>query len=443
MMQSRIRNSCSGTLLRFSIVLCLSSAAVIAGPMSAAAADTPRTASYTLLDVLELTLDRNPYVAIAQGTIDQTHGERISAGAYPNPTISGHTGLGYLREAGVFNPSAVVEGTPNHLIEKMGAIGQTFEWPAMRRARKSAADSGLAGATIGLVETRLNLIANVNVAFYELLLAQRDLELARQNLDIVQDVRDIVGTRVRVGEAPEFELIKAEVEVMKAEQGVTRSENNVLVTRVTLDTLTLGALGNSFRITGDFRAFPDQLPFDQLVARAMDQHPTVRRLGKLIEQADHTIEFQRQARVPNLSMDYSYIREMGREAYLAGFSIPTPLWYQRQGEIASSLGSKRREEAELLRARNELLRQINQYVKDSQATARLIEVFEKGLLRQAEEALRIAKASFRHGAASLLEVLDAQRVQRQILFDYAHARFELSVALAKLERAVGGPLAAN
>ena len=67
-------------------------------------------------------------------------------------------------------------------------------------------------------------------------------------------------------------------------------------------------------------------------------------------------------------------------------------------------------------------------------------MLEKGLLRQAEEALRIAKFSFQQGAASLLEVLDAQRVQRQTLFDYAQARFELSVALSRLERAVGGLL---
>ncbi len=442
MMQSRIYNSRSEAPSTFPMALCLSFTAMIAWPVSAMAADNPKTATYTMLDILELTLDRNPYVAIAQGSIDQTYGDRITAGAYPNPTITGNAGQGFLRETGRFSDAAVVENPPGSIFEYMGTIGQPLEWPAKRQARRNAAEAGLAGATIGLVETRLNLIADVNVAFYELLLTQRDLELSRQNLDIVQDVRKIVGTRVRLGEAPEFELIKAEVEVMKAEQGVTRTENRVLVARVMLDTLTLGALGDAFRITGDFRAFPDRLSFERLVARAMDQHPTVQRLGKLIEQADRTIEFQRQARVPNLTVNGSYIREAGREAYLTGVSIPAPIWYQRQGEIASSLGSKRREEAELLRVRNELLRQINQYVKDAQATARLIELFEKGLLRQADEALRIAKASFRQGAASLLEVLDAQRVQRQILFDYAQARFELSVALAKLERAVGGPLSA-
>jgi cobalt-zinc-cadmium efflux system outer membrane protein len=90
--------------------------------------------------------------------------------------------------------------------------------------------------------------------------------------------------------------------------------------------------------------------------------------------------------------------------------------------------------------RNELLRAVNLHYQDAQTTAELIRVFEKGLLKQAEEALRIAQFSFQQGASSLLEVLDAQRVQRQILFDYTQARFDLSIALTRLERSIGGSL---
>lgn len=104
------------------------------------------------------------------------------------------------------------------------------------------------------------------------------------------------------------------------------------------------------------------------------------------------------------------------------------------------MGTKRREEAELLRARNELVRAVHQHYQDARTTAELIEVFDKGLLRQAHEALRLAQFSFQQGASSLLEVFDAQRVQRQIQMDYVQARYDLSVSLARLERAVGGRL---
>lgn len=61
-------------------------------------------------------------------------------------------------------------------------------------------------------------------------------------------------------------------------------------------------------------------------------------------------------------------------------------------------------------------------------------------MKQADEALRIAQLSFRQGASSLLDVLDAQRVQRQIVIDYNLAKYGLSLALTRLERALGGTL---
>jgi cobalt-zinc-cadmium efflux system outer membrane protein len=391
--------------------------------------------TYALHDIIGLAIERNPLIAGAMAAIDESTGQRTAAGAYPNPTIHGDGGKGYLKDAG-----SLTNEIPRSATEYMAGFSQPIEWPAKRAARQRAAEAGLAGASVGLIETRLNLTSDVKVAFYDLLLAQRDFELSKNNLSIVEDVRRVVGARVRLGEAPQFDLIKAEVEVLKANQAVTRSENTVRVTRVILDTLTGGALGPSYAVSGDFLVYPPALDLNRLTARSMQEHPTIQRLARTIDQADRTIDFERQNRVPNVNLNTSYAREYGREGFDVGLSVPAPLWYQRQGEIAGSLGAKRKGEAELLRTRNELLRQINQYYQDAQTTAKLIEVLEKGLMRQAEEALRIAKFSFQQGAASLLDVLDAQRVQRQILFDHAQARFELSVALSRLERAVGGLL---
>lgn len=403
-------------------------------PLNAEGAE-PARPTYDLLRVIDLAVERNPVMAGAQGVIDQSTGQRVAAGAYPNPTIQGDGGRGFLRDAG-----PLTTAIPTSATEYMVFLGQPLEWPKKRAARQSAAEAGLAGATIGLVETRLTLTTDVKLAFYDLLLAQRDVELARQNLEIVKDVQRIVNARVRLGEAPQFEAIKAQVEVLKADQGVARAENAVRVNRVFLDTLTVGALGADYVIDGDFRIFPRGLSLQSLVTQAMEQHPSIQRLVKSVEQAHRNIEFERQARVPNITFTTSYMREYGREGIDFGFSVPTPVWYQNQGQIATALGAKRTEEAGLLRIRNTLVREVNQYFQDAQTTAHLIEVFEKGLLKQSQEALRIAQFSFQQGESSLLEVLDAQRVLRQILFDYAQARFDLSVSLTRLERAVGGLL---
>lgn len=412
---------------RLALALCLGAQLMIGTSLQAKEGDIP---SYELDTVIQLALERNPVMTEAQGLIDQSQGQQIAAGAYPNPTLYGQSGRGAIRD-----PSLGVE-----LTEYAVTVGQPLEWPAKRAARQRAADAGFAGAGAGFSEKQLNLMAEVRIAFDELLFAQRQAELAQQNLAIVEDVKRIVNTRVRLGEAPQFEAIKAQVEVLKANQVVTRARNTVRATRVALDTLTVGALGRVYTIKGDFRPIPSELHLEDLVASMLKNHPSLNRLARLVERADYTVDFERQARVPNVTVGGGYWREIGREAVTANLSVPVPIWYQRKGEIASALGVRRQQEAELLRMRNELLRAVNLHYQDVQTTAELIRVFEEGLLKQAEEALRIAQFSFRQGAASLLEVLDAQRVQRQILFDYTQARYDLSISLTRLERSIGGPL---
>jgi cobalt-zinc-cadmium efflux system outer membrane protein len=326
------------------------------------------------------------------------------------------------------------------MIERGVTVHQTVEWPGMRSARKDAAGAGLEGATVGLEVAKLNLIAEVKGLFYELLLAERTVDLLQQNLETVQEVARIVKARVRSGEGPQFESVKAEVEVLKAKQELTKAKNAVRVRLVGLDTLTAGGLGSRYKVQGDFRSLRDHLDPEQMAARDLSQHPILKRQGKLVEQAEITVSKERQSRVPNVTMFGGYAREAGREAVFGGLTVPTPIWYLQQGHIATALGSQRKEEAELLRARNDLARAINQHAREAETAQEQILVYEEGLLKQAQEALRIAQLSFRQGASSLLDVLDAQRVQRQITVDYNQARFELSLALTRFERAVGGPL---
>ena len=388
------------------------------------------TPTFELDRIIDLALERNPLIAGAQSVILQNEGMRTQAGAYPNPTVGYQTANGLIRD-----PS-----NGDNRIEHNITVYQPVEYPGMRAARQDAAAAGLAGATVGLEESKLNLIAAVKTAFYELLLAERTVDLLQQNLEIVQDVARIVKARVRSGEGAQFEVVKAEVEVLKAKQEMTKAKNAVRVRLVGLDTLTAGGLGPRYKVQGDFRSLRDRLDPEQMAARDLSQHPILQRHGKLVEQAESTVSKERQARVPNVTLWGGFAREAGREAVLGGLSVPTPVWYRQQGHIATALGTQRKEEAELIRARNDLTREINQHAREAETAQDQILVYEEGLLKQAQETLRIAQLSFRQGASSLLDVLDAQRVQRQITVDYNLARFELSLALTRFERALGGPL---
>ncbi len=416
--------------LTFLVLMTVLVAGASGMPASSFAQTKEQASTFTLDRIIDLALERNPMIAGARSVIEQNEGMRTQAGAYPNPTIGGQTGSGALRD-----PSA-----GSRVTEYGMTLHQTVEWPGMRAARQDAAEAGLASATVGLDEAKLNLIAEVKQSFYELLLAERTVDLLQQNLEIVQEVARIVRARVRSGEGPQFEAVKADVEVLKAKQEMTKAKNAVRVKLVGLNTLTSGALGARYQVQGDFRSLRDRLDPEQMASRDLSQHPIIKRQGKLVEQAELIVTKERQGRVPNVTLFGGYTRETGREGVVGGVSLPTPLWYRQQGHIATALGTQRKEEAELLRARNDLTRAINQHAREAETAQDQILVYEEGLLKQAQEALRIAQLSFRQGASSLLDVLDAQRVQRQITVDYNQARFELSQALTRFERAVGGPL---
>ncbi len=398
-------------------------------PVLAATGTTPQTAvpTYSLHDILAIALEKNPLMAESEGVIEQKEGNKISASAYPNPTVYIQSGRGTVRD-----PTGI------SLTERYVTLYQPVEWPGKRAARQQAAQAGLDGALASKEEAKLNLIAATKQAFYDLLFAERQTETAIQNVQTMEEVRKAVIRRVDAGEAPPFDAVKIKVEGMKVQKEVARIRGVVQSIQASLNSLTAGALGLEFSIQGDFAAWGGALTLETLLEQSLANHPIITKWKKLIVQAQHTHRQEQQARVPDVTLSGGYQRDAGREAYIAAVSIPFPLWNQHQGDIAQAKGTLRQREASLLRAKQELLKGIAQQIQLSQAAAAQIATYEKGLLKQAQEALRIAQVSFKYGEASLLDVLDAQRVLRQTQIDYAQAKYDLSIALTELERVTGG-----
>ncbi len=386
------------------------------------------TRSYSLTETLALALKHNPMMNGAEATLEEYQGRRVAAAAYLNPTVNGMVGRGAIRD-----PRTGVA-----IAERTITVQQPLEWPGKREARQRAAEAGVSGALAGMEETKVALTAEVKAAFFQLLFAQEDAQLAKDNLNTIEAFVTLVKARVETKESPKFELIKATVELQKAQKDLARAENTLLVARTNLNRVTGKALDEQFSVHGEFEVIRSGLDLAVLTEQALGRHPAMRRQEKAVEQAQFALEHERAARIPNISVIGQYHREAGDESVVAGLSVPVPIWYQQQGEIGAAMGTHHRAQAEQVRVRHELEQAVIQHFQAMRTAQRQIQVFDKGLLFQAKEALEIAQFSFRHGAASLLEVIDAQRVHRQILLEFAQAHADYSLALARLEQAVGG-----
>lgn len=391
-------------------------------------ADDVQTTSYSLSEILTLALKHSPVMIGVAAALEESQGKQIAAGAYLNPTVSGAAGRGSIRD-----PRTGVS-----IAERTITVEQPLEWPEKRVARQRAADAGFSGALAGIEEANVSVTAEVKAAFFQLLFAQQDAQLAKENLRSVEEFVTLVRARVETKESPKFELIKATVELQKADKDLARAENALVVSRANLNKISGKALGEQFTVQGEFEIPKPNLDLRLLIEHAVARHPALRRQEKAVEQAQFSLEHERAARIPNVSVIGQYHREAGDESIMAGLSVPVPIWYRRQGEIGTAMGTHHRAQAERIRIQHELEQAVTQYFQEMQTAQRQIQVFEKGLLYQAKEALDIAQFSFRNGVASLLEVIDAQRVYRQALLEFTQARAAYSLALARLEQAVGG-----
>ena len=412
-------------LIAFGLFLSLLSTAAFVQAQSASSSDILPT--YTLQDVVKLAMAHNPAIQESQGILEQKEGQKYIASAYPNPTIAFQGGRGSLRD-----PSM---GTT--ITERYITLSQPLEWPGKRDADQRAAQAGVESAQASIQGAQLDVIAATKHAFYNLLFATHQGDAAILNLESMNTVRNAVVRRIEAGEAPPFEGVKIKVELLKVEKERTRIQSVVESFQAELNSLTAGALGARFTIQGTFPSSPKAESSPSLGENQLTHHPLIMKWQKMVEEAQQAYRREQQARMPNITLSGGYQRDVGREAYIGALSIPLPIWDQRQGKIAEAQGLLRQREATLVRIKHQLFKDMIQQTQIAKAAASQIETYEQGLLKQAQEALRIAQVSFKFGEASLMDVLDAQRVLRQTHLDYAQAQYDLAIALTELERLVG------
>ena len=381
--------------------------------------------NYGLQEVIDIAIEKNPTAAIFKANIEASQGEVVSSKAYPNPEVGFEAGRGRS-----------LEGS-NSGGEYSVSVGQPLEWPKKRAFRRRAAKAALEATVHDTGAFNLELLFEVKQAFYQFILNKKEEEIAGKNLETVNELLRISDLRVRAGETPEFELVKARVETLKAEKELARAKIRVAIARAGLNSLLGNALPEGFDVEGEFPSPEKRYDRGEVLSAALERHPVILRQSKEVEAKGYALEMERQSVIPDVTVKGFYGREIDKESYAVGFFAPIPFWYQKKGEIATASAEKAKAEAELSKVRIELSLAVEQAFKNYRIALDQIDVFDKGLLKQAEEALRIAELSYRQGESGILDYLDAQRIHRQTLLEYNQARYELSVYLAEIERVMG------
>jgi cobalt-zinc-cadmium efflux system outer membrane protein len=207
-----------------------------------------------------------------------------------------------------------------------------------------------------------------------------------------------------------------------------------------------------------------------LVELALEHRPDVRAAGAARLTAEAQLDAAKREVYPDLTLGANYTHSSftiaGDNPDTLGLSVslPLPIFDRNQANIGRSALDIRRADNDRERLRLVVAHDVAEAVRRADRARALLDVFEgtapappsagapaapattgavpvtgekDGMLTRADTTLRVAEKSYKAGAISLLELLDAQRTYLDVRAQYLHAVYDYRQATVDVNHAVG------
>ncbi len=401
---------------------------VQAMPDKAASAAPPE---FDVQQLVAVVLEHNPALRAATQSLQGARASVTTAAALPNPRLE--WGRGPWQAA----DPLVGRG-------QTWSVAQPIENPWLRGARIDAAQAGQRSSEQQLAMVRNDLIAQLRLRIHEVLLHEAEAGAANEALALLEQVRQRVRVRVDSGEAPRYELIKADAEVINARERKQSAELKAQQSLLVINRLAAGQLPAQWRLkpgTGTERQEP--LDLGRLQEQARQTNPELQSLRHDLERAQQRLKFARASVLPSVDLRYTEMKDPQVRQSQWGMSMQLPLLDQRRGPVAEASAELERNRVLYEGRQAELEQQVLLAWRALEMARLRVEALSQGVLREAESALRVAEAAYRFGERGILDVLDAQRVLRAVRADLLQARYQQQAARITLEQLSGRYAAAS
>ncbi len=388
---------------------------------------------YNLQDLIDIAKRENPILDVLKAKEDAARSSVVTAESYLNPEIEVGTGPSRFR-----TPNSSTNQRRNYGVN----ISQPLEFPNVRGAKKAVAESRVNYASSVTEATMINLSLQIKKAFYDVLQNEAVLKIAEGDRDALKNIREKVALRVEVGEAPRYELIKADTELVAAQRDADAALLRISESKFYLRGLVSKSLTDSFGLVGSLPPSDINLNADFL-RNEISKSPKLKQIKASADIAENRLRLEEKLINPGLTLNAGVDQDPDITSYRFGISIPIPIWNRRQGQIGEAAAGYRELQAQYTDQELALKRDIESAFQRYLIAQQQVKTFESGLLDQAESVLKVAESAYRYGERGILEYLDAQRTFRLVRKDYLASKYDYVVAILEIEQLLGMDILEN
>lgn len=394
----------------------------------------PTTAPLSLQDCINIAFQNQADVIVAQNNVVISKAKATQArGAYW-PQISVENNAFVLGSGG---------GLTQYNTGTALVVTQNIFDGGLREAQNSAAKYGIRQNQAGLTRTTQTVAYSVTKAYYDALRSKRLATVAAKSVKYNEGLRDMVQTRIKLGDAAEVDVLPVEAQLANAQVTYLTAQNQVNTSLIQLQNVMGLSPTPNFDIA-DSDGAPssvDVKPLDKYMIAAVMTRPDVSEAAASIGAAKASV---RSAKIQ------MYPRPVISGQYQAGIAGPNKTSAQMVGGIQFDLfnGGANRATLRQARANQANAEQLSkQVIKDIQAQvqqAYLNLASSKERLNASTIGLNAAQrnydvqsARYKQGLAIPLDLINAELQVVTAQTNDVQARYDYYVAVAQLEYAVG------
>lgn len=408
----------------------------------------------TLSEALDLALSENPTVRVAEMEVERyDYVKRQTWGALlPQLSASGS----YTRSIVKSEMRGGLSFGADNTFALQGDLTLPLFAPSVYRTLKMN-DTQRAAAVESARSSRIDLVAEVRKAFYNILLAEQSLAVLRESESTVQRTVDDTQVQFDHGLASEYDLLTAQVQLSNLRPTILQTENSIKLAKLMLkmylsipEEVEIEAVGELDGMRDEVLAGTEGLTSD------VSQNSSLRSLELQEELLLRSLRAANAGRLPTLAAfgSASYTgndmepfmglgggddsRYFWTHPISVGVQLSVPIFagltrMNRSRELKNQLSQIT---LQRVYARQQLDVQVRSALNDL-LTARATMFAQEKTVEQARKAYRISDTRYRAGAGTILELNSAQLAQTQAQLNYSQAIYDYLTAKAEYDRIVG------
>ena len=343
------------------------------------------------------------------------------------------------------NPELETEFLGGAHAEQKLELTKAFELGGQRGHRIRIAKTQLEKVDTELAKASQSVTKSVKIVFYELLLVQEKLKLAKEIVQHNEQMRDIAQTRFETGDISVTQANLANIHLQSALREAVTLESELQLAQLALNGLMGTPLEAARIAVGDLgeKASPDtlqKLTLDALKTQALAHRNDLKSLQLNAQLTESELRLSKAANIPDLSVGALAERSVGESAFGVKFSIPLPLFNRNRAEINATKAQQQVDTAQINNSEKQIVREVMAAFLSLSTTQKMLTFYEGDSLKLLNENIKLTRTAYELGETELLEVILMQNEFIKTRFAYLDALAAYHKALAELEAAVGTSL---